>query len=245
MINALLLAAGLAASAPALEPPPPVVAGFPPQVRVVGLEPGDQVRLRTVRRFARWEQIKGRWTQVPVVLHAWADFRASGPMLDTKTAAPIAGTYQDPDPYGLLWSGRVATDPLVSRGGPVPEGAGLKEGDSELIAIVDGEEVGRAWLSFTRPPGIRVATMREPGVVGVYAAPEGKRSLPTVLLLHGSEGGKLDDAQALAERFAGQGFAALSVIYFAYDLAGVEGVSNTHLNTPVELLDIARNLCVV
>ncbi len=43
----------------------------------------------------------------------------------------------------------------------------------------------------------------------------GVRSLPTVLLLHGSEGGKLDDAQALAERFAGQGFAALSVIYFA------------------------------
>lgn len=90
------------------------------------------------------------------------------------------------------------------------------------------------------PQGIRIAGMNEGGIAGVYAAPTDGKSHPIVLLLHGSEGGSREGARELAVRYAAQGYAALSVIYFAYDLAGIKGVSHQHVNTPIEWLDTAR-----
>ena len=244
MISPLLLAAALASAAPKLEPVEPTVSGFPPKIEVSDLDPDDRVRIWTVRTFSKWQEVDGRWLPVPVELRAWADFEARGTTLDTRTAQAIAGTYRGVDPYGLLWSGREPSDSLVANATQLPAFEAGKDGTGVVIVQVDGREVGRAALSFASPPGLRTEIMRIPGVVGVYAAPDDGQKHPTLLLLHGSEGGNMDDARALAERFAGQGFAALSVIYFAWDLAKVEGVSSTHLNTPIELLEQAKSWAI-
>ncbi len=244
MNPSLVLAAALSAATPQLTPIEPIMIGFPPKIEVSGLEPGNRVRIWTVRNFAKWQEVEGRWVPVPISLHAWADYKANGPSLNTRTAHALAGTYRGVDPYGLLWSGRESSDPLIAAAGVEPEMEQGNEGTGVVIVQVDGEEIGRGTLKSVTPPGLRIQTMQQPGVAGVFAAPDDGKRHPTLLLLHGSEGGNMDDARSMAIRFAGQGFAALSVIYFAWDLAKVEGVSPVHLNTPIELLSRAKDWAV-
>ncbi len=229
----------VAGEQPRLVPPKPIVPGFAPAIEVHGLAQDDRVRLWTIRRFTRWEQREGRWVEVPVTLHAWAEYAPQAGRVDVRTTPSLRGTYRGVDAYGLLWSGRPAGDPLVVQA-KAPAAVDVFGPPGQLVALVSGKEIGRVPLTRQDPEGLRIAAMREPGIAGVYAAPADGRKHPVMLLLHGSEGGNLEDARALAVRFAGQGYAAMSVIYFAWDLAKVEGVAHAHLNTPIELLDRAR-----
>lgn len=234
------LPAASAAAAPRLPTPAPIVSGFAPAITVEGLQNKDQVRLWTVRRFTRWEEIDGRWTEVQVVLYAWADYVPRRGEVDVRTSASVRGTYIGVDAYGLLWSGRPADDPMIAEAHP-PSADVTAGSTGHLVALVNGREIGRASLTQREPDGLRITQVRAEGFAGVYAAPADGHTHPVVLLLHGSEGGNLDDARALAVRFAGQGYAALSVIYFAWDLAKVGGVASAHVNTPIELLRRARD----
>ena len=227
------------ATAGELIAPAPSESGSPPTIQVLGLAEGQQVRLWTIRRFTRWQEAGGKWVEVPIVLYAWADFAAVDGEVNTRTMPSIAGTYRGLDPYGLLWSGRDKNDPVVADAGP-PGSIDVKTPRTLVVAKVGTAEVGRAALESREPRGLRVVSMTESGIAGVYAAPAGSQKRPIVLLLHGSEGGSKEGARELAVRYAGQGYAAFALIYFAYDLAGIPGVSHQHVNTPIEWLDTAR-----
>ncbi len=219
---------------------PPVEPGYAPVVQINGLAEGQPVRLWTVRRFTKWQEANGKWIEVPVQLYAWADFVSVGGQVDTRTMPSLAGTYQGQDPYGLMWSGRSSDDPLVASAG-MPTTVDTSPNDTLVVAKTGAMELGRGTLRMREPQGIRVVGMKEGGIAGVYAAPTDGKTYPIVLLLHGSEGGSREGARELALRYAAQGYAALSVIYFAYDLAGIKGVSHQHVNTPIEWLDTARH----
>lgn len=62
------------AASPELLPPPPLVSGFAPRVQLTALPDGVPVRIWTVRRFTKWQEVEGKWTEVPVELFAWADY---------------------------------------------------------------------------------------------------------------------------------------------------------------------------
>lgn len=219
---------------------PPVEPGYAPVVQINGLAEGQLVRLWTVRRFTKWQEANGKWIEVPVQLYAWADFVSVGGQVDTSTMPSLAGTYQGQDPYGLMWSGRSSDDPLVASAG-MPTTVDTSPSGTLVVAKTGAMELGRGTLRMREPQGIRVVGMKEGGIAGVYAAPTDGKTYPIVLLLHGSEGGSREGARELAVRYAAQGYAALSVIYFAYDLAGIKGVSHQHVNTPIEWLDTARH----
>lgn len=65
--------------------------------------------------------------------------------------------------------------------------------------------------------------------------------MPVIILLHGSEGGGADGARSLATRFAGQGYAAFALNYFAWDLKALKGPPNYHVNQPIELIGQVRD----
>lgn len=217
----------------------PIEPGSAPVVRITGLKEGQPVRLWTVRHFTKWQEVKGKWVEVPVKLYAWADFAASGGQVDTRTMPSLASTYQGHDPYGLMWSGRPSDDPVVANAG-MPAVFDTDRADTIVVAQSGSAELGRGTMTRREPQGLRVVGMSEGGIAGVYAAPADGKAHPIVLLLHGSEGGSREGAREFAVRYAAQGFAAFSVIYFAYDLAGFKGVSHQHVNTPIEWLDTAR-----
>ena len=83
--------------------------------------------------------------------------------------------------------------------------------------------------------------MAEGRINGAYAAPNDGKRHPAVILLHGSEGGDRDAARALAVRFAGHGYAAFALNYFAWDLKGLPDVPNAHVNQPIELIGQVRD----
>lgn len=219
---------------------PPIEPGSPPIVQVTGLADGQVVRLWTVRSFTKWQEVEGRWVEVPVTLYAWADFVAVKGRVDTTAMPSLQGTYRGRDPYGLMWSGRTSDDPVVANAG-MPAASDSSPGKTFVVAQSGTTELARGTLSSGEPEGLRVVGMNEGGIAGVYAAPTDGKVHPVVLLLHGSEGGSRDGARELAVRYAAQGYAAFAVIYFAYDLAGISGVSHQHVNTPIEWLDTARH----
>ena len=243
LLTPMLLAATAAAAPPRLDAPP-VESGRPPHLQVFGLQPGARVRLHLVRRFSRWEQDdKGQWAARPQLIHAWGAYRAdAGGHIDVGRARPLAGTYTGVEPAGLLWSGLRQGDPRLAAIARPALYTLEEESDARLtLEGNSGEVLASAPVSFVEPPGLTVETVQHDGLNGVFAAPVGGRSLPTVVLLHGSEGGGAAEARAMAMRFAGQGFAALALNYFAWDLKGLEGVPNAHVNLPIEALETARD----
>ncbi len=167
--------------------------------------------------------------------------------VDTATATE--GTYLGADALGLLWSGTrmpEAGDPTQ----PVTQHVVLANGSDLLVRI----EAASARSSDSTPwletrlqltdgsSDLLVEDVSTPGLAGVFARPKvtSGRPLPTILLLHGSEGGTRASAKASAARFARLGYAAFSVIYFAWPSTGVTGVSQALVNVPVETLANAR-----
>ena len=112
---------------------PPIEPGSPPIVQVTGLADGQVVRLWTVRSFTKWQEVEGRWVEVPVTLYAWADFVAVKGRVDTTAMPSLQGTYRGRDPYGLMWSGRTSDDPVVANAG-MPAASDSSPGKTFVVA---------------------------------------------------------------------------------------------------------------
>ncbi|QUL36747.1 acyl-CoA thioester hydrolase/BAAT C-terminal domain-containing protein [Erythrobacter sp. JK5] len=220
-----------------------IVAGLAPQIEIEQLDPGERVRVHTVRMFEVWESgPENVWRPIRKPLHAWADFRA-----DTEgrvrlwQTAPIAGTFSGTDPYGILWSGR----PLVSHADDpfLPaqfDLASVPAGEGVVLVTRNGDIVARTRLTFGNPENLIVQQVAQGRLNGAYAAPADGESHPALILLHGSEGGDRAAAEALAQRFAAHGYAAFAFNYFAWDLSNIEGIPNAHVNQPIEMLTSVR-----
>jgi dienelactone hydrolase len=199
--------------------------------------PGTTVRLDVVQSFTRWINEGGGWHPQAAPLRGWAEFMADANGTVDSAAVPLRGTYHDRSRYGLMWSGRKAADPLLA-GAPSLDASNAP---NAVWASVAGHVIGRDTIRFVDPPGLRVATVADPGLSGAYAAPADGSRHPVVLLLHGSEGGDPARAREMAVRYAGKGFAAFAVNWFALDLAGIARVPNDNVNLPVEIVDRARS----
>ena len=221
--------------------------GFSPGIAIEGLEPRTQARIHAYATYERWEPGNdGRWVPKSATYHAWADVRADRRGRVAMDHYKVSsGTYVGIDGYGLLWSMRKPSDPLVTGagfGGATPPSP--KPGNVAIVVTHNGNVVGRGSFRYIEPTGLSVLEVAEGRLNGTYAFPSGKSRLPTIILLHGSEGGGADGARALATRFAGQGYAAFALNYFAWDLKALKGPPNYHVNQPIELIGQVRDWLV-
>lgn len=222
---------------------PPIVSGFPPSIEVAGLGAREHVSIASLRTFEVWQNTDGTgWKPKAIPMIAWAEAKADrAGRLDLGQLDVKSGSWQGRDAYGLLWSGRKASDPQIPpellRALPV---TGQKAGDARVFIVADGAIRAEAPIQFEAPRGLVVETVKQGYLSGVFAAPAGSKARPAVILLHGSEGGSIDSARELATRYAGQGFAAFALNYFAWDMSGLEHIPNVHVNTRIELIDDVR-----
>ncbi|MFN2567986.1 MAG: acyl-CoA thioesterase/bile acid-CoA:amino acid N-acyltransferase family protein [Candidatus Dormibacteria bacterium] len=183
--------------------------------RLTGLDPGELVRV-----LARATDAEG----TPYA--SWVKFRAGGDgEVDLASDAPVDGTYQGIDPFGLWWSMRSEPNRGFASGiDPVP---------TTLIAERDGREIARKqvlrrWVGH----GVSVRPVAEEGLVARLFSPAVGPS-PGVVVFGGSGGGfhaSLETAALLASH----GFAALAVAYF-----GLPGLPAALVDIPVEYFERA------
>ena len=206
---------------------------------------GGRVRIHALQRWSRWAPgTNGQWSMLPVVVHGWAEFAADGDgVVKVDSATPLAGTYRRPDPLGLLWSAIPRGDARLPNSIPAAVAAldVAQEGVVVLCLEHEGQFTGRTQLeSRGAPASVRVARVEQADLVGVLATPADADHLPTVVVLHGSEGADLQSCRAAAEVYAAKGFAALALAWYAAEWKGVKNVSTDGINVPIEVLERAH-----
>jgi len=124
--------------------------------------------------------------------------------VDTRTAAPIEGTYDGAEPEGLLWS-------MLATGNEA-----VTTFDIAFSATVGDKVVATATLERGYlDDGLLKEEVTEHGLVGrLYRPANATGPLPALLIMGGSEGG-IDSAAFEAAWFAGYGYTALGLAYFA------------------------------
>ena len=246
ILTAALLAASIAsASTPvALSAPSTLLVGERPHVRVSGLHPFEQATVETYRVAEVYVKTNGEWGPKSFAFHATARFWAGQDgAIDLDHAAPIGGSYSGADPRGLLWSGAVvgrAPEPAV----PADVlGAGpLEPNKVRIVLRVRGRILTVREMAIQQwQPSVRFAIVDTPHLVGVFAAPHRARRAPTIILLHGSEGGAFASAKAEAGLWASHGYAAFALIYFAWPANKVPNAPPAFTNLPVERIAYARD----
>jgi len=148
--------------------------------------------------------------------------------VDLARTAPIAGTYADADPMGLVWSmshvpGATSVEP--ARGS-------LPHSNLTLTAEIGGDAVATACVERLRlPEDVSRTVIRDGGLVGTLFRPIDDGARPGVILLGGSEGGLHELDAAL---LANHGFAVLALAYF-----GTDGVPPFLVEIPLEYFEAA------
>jgi dienelactone hydrolase len=246
MLAAIALGASCATGPQAALTTPAVIIGADslrrgeePAIHVSGLAPHEQATIFSVRTFTVWRPENGVWGPAPRSVIAWADVKA-----DSRGAFALAqfeverGTWRGKDAFGLFWSGRRSDDPLAK----LPPGLTLnaaRDGEGEIVLVRASGAFTRTAFNFGAPQNVTVTEVDEGPLNGVFAAPAAASKRPTIIILHGSEGGGRTSARIAAESFAAQGFAALAVNYFAWDFQNLPAIPNVHVNQPIELLEDA------
>ena len=236
--------ANLQSRTPAIQMNPELVEGTNFTLSVTGLVPFEEVRVHGLRTMRKWARgANGQWGEVDVNLHAWGAFVADGRgRVNLTTAKPTAGTWRTAGSEALFWSGYPEGAPdLIDAPSAVAAIPSSPLG-SLTVAVTRGETlIARDSVKVITSPNVSTTAVREQGLVGVYATPTGARKLPVIVLLHGSEGGKLDRAGTDAARFAAQGYAVLAITYFSYPWESIPGTPNAHVDIPVETVAKARD----
>mgnify|MGYP002780439980 CR=1 FL=1 len=201
--------------------------------KIAGAKPGEKLTVVAVRSLPVWRpDASGDWKPQPTQFTAWAEIVAdTRGHIDLATAVPIGGSYLKPDPLGLLWSGYQQGSPKIpeSLRAITSSGPGV-----EFILLRGGTQVSKATIILSpQSSDLRVETVQQPGLVGVFAAPAGSGKLPTLIVLHGSEGNDIAKAWANALTYAEQGFATLAVAWYTQSYEPAE-----HVPTSGHLIDV-------
>ncbi len=219
--------------------------GQVPAVQVAGLATGTIARVHMLRVVTIWEADgSGGWRPNPVLMHGWGEYRAdSAGRIDLASARPSAGSTLAQGPTSLIWSAYKRGDPALADVAFANAGPASTDNALVRVRVTLGEAIVAEHsfrLGTERPDMTRVEII-SPGLVGVFAAPAGARRLPTIIHLHGSEGGSIAKSRDIAQRYAEQGFATLALAYFAWPFEGEGlGLPGKHHNVPIEMLDRAR-----
>ncbi len=163
----------------------------------------------------------------PLTAHATFETDDAG-AIDLATAAPIAGTYANADPMGLVWS--MSPVPGAQREDP-PRGI-LPPATLTLTVETGRVAVATATIDRLRvPEDVTRTLVREAGLVGTLFHPIDDGPRPGVILLGGSEGGLHELDAAL---LSAHGFAVLALAYF-----GTDGVPPVLVEIPLEYFETA------
>ena len=197
----VLLSGCVSPSTPELTvPAKPILSGDPIVLRVSGVEPGNEISIVTERVYGRWQ---------PSLRRAKGYFLVNDSgVVDTRTQAPLTGTYSSADPAGLFWSMQ-----------PTEEAVGDNPDKNIIIVKVDinGDDITDLERTVTVVNGFSdlieeplgddfegAFTLRQPG--------NSKR--PVIFVLGGSEGGD-SAARSLAPKFASRGYIAVGLPYYS------------------------------
>ncbi len=182
-------------------PASPVLDGDPVSVVISGLS-SEKEAVVIGERVVRSQFLGGK----TVLFQSRARFSvgASG-KIELGTAIPREGSYSGADPRGLFWS-------MVPTGLPLP--ADLKPGQVLLRVEQEGRPPAAAVIEFTQSvPDVTVEEVKDfPGAV--FAYPNGKKGLPTLIVLGGAEGGARS-VRGEGPKFASRGFAVLVLPYYS------------------------------
>jgi dienelactone hydrolase len=252
LLAAALLAAGAGPFSPlapvvwaqqiVLEPADTVLAGEPLAIRFTGLPAGAEVQVAT-RRVVR--EFTG--AQRPYAAQARYRTSASG-ALDLASAAPLpGGSYSGADLRGLFWSMQPVPAAAVAGGESLADG----QVQIELRAVDAGGQPGASLatrtLSFLRALPEVVSRPADGFPGALFSSLPGSKPRPALIILGGSEGGRLITRDAPV--YASRGFAVLALPYYSPAQWGPSGpmpaevpeLPRAFADIPVERLAAARD----
>jgi dienelactone hydrolase len=188
--------------------------GEPFSLKVTGLRPGERATVKAVSKDAR-----------KILWESGAVFEADAAgMVDVGHQAPVSGGYGEADLFGLLWSLKP-----VNSNSKKPIGYRDDEVNGWTVDFSVTDSAGatasaRFRCVFQRPGQALVRVpLGKDGLAGFLYYPAEGGPFPGVIILGGSNGGLYE---WLAQAFASNGFAALTLAYFQYP------------NLPEELVEI-------
>jgi hypothetical protein len=206
--------AAAAASVQIAATPAVALYGTPFSLKVTGLRPGEVATIRAVSADA-----KGISWESKAVFEA----DASG-SIDAAHQAPRSGDYTGVDIFGLAWSMKPTSSKSTR---PIAYADDEVSGWTIDFSVTDstGATASTRFRCVYHTPGqglVRVPLEKD-GLYGYLYRPAEGGPFPAVLVLGGSNGGLYE---WLAQSFASNGFAALTLAYFG------------HRDLPAELVDI-------
>lgn len=195
--------------------------GTTPQIKVIGLSPGEQITIQT-----------SSIDEKGILWKANAEFHTNeAGQVDLSKNAPFSGNYEGIDNLGLFWSME-------------PSGTESKElnysynRDESLIITISATDSERKTVKadieryYEDPQNkLTLYTLDENGLKGTLFSPSGPKKYPGIILLTGSGGG---DIKWLAKVIASNGFSVLTLPYFNFP-----GLPDELVNIPVEYFDKA------
>ena len=171
-------------------------------IRALGLQLGERVTIRS-------ELIDGagvRWS-------AQADFVADAQgMADVSRQAPVAGSYKEVSPMGLIWSMMPGAKNVSAY--QAPSNLGPQPIEFQLMRRGAGRSPSAHLEQASVAEGVNRIAVREGGLRGILFVPAGRERHPAVAVLGGSNGGV---PARPAAWLASRGFVALALAYFHYD----------------------------
>ncbi len=178
--------------------------GEPFSWKVTGLRPGEKVKVQAASKDARriiWES------------EAVFEADASG-AVDMGRQAPVSGGYKEADIFGLLWSMKPANsdskNPIAYR----HDGVNGWMVDLTATNSAGTTATTRFRCVFQKPGDALVRVpLEQDGLRGFLYYPVEGGPFPGLIILGGSEGRLFE---GWAQAFAANGFAALSLAWFAY-----------------------------
>ncbi|MCU0647776.1 MAG: dienelactone hydrolase family protein [Gemmatimonadaceae bacterium] len=214
-----------------------IITGDPVAVRILDVAPRDTVTL-IARRWVLLSRWSGDgWTTDTVAVQSRARWvgRATGSIAIDRDA-PIDGTWRESSPWGVLWSMRRDSQ---------PDAASRTRSRSRIaLTLLRGSRVVDTATLRLRSSAVPLDTtvVLRDGVAGAFVRPSGARRVPTVIALHGSEGGDTVTNKAMATMFAARGYATLALSYYNNQAPGaLPGVPVAFDSLPIGLLDRARD----
>lgn len=184
--------------------PPVAVYGTPFSLKVTGLRPGELATIKAASTDAR----KILWESTAVFE---ADMTGA---IDAARQAPVSGGYADADIFGLLWSMKPVNPPSQK---PIGYRDDEVNGWTVNFSVTDaaGAKASTRFRCVYQMPGqglVRVPLEKD-GLCGFLYHPAEGGPFPGVIILGGSNGGLYE---WLAQSYASNGFAALTLAYFQY-----------------------------
>ena len=170
-------------------------------VKVSGLKPREHATIRAELTDGGGQQWESQ-----------AEYTADeNGVIDVSRRAPVAGSYQEVSPMGLVWSMMPVSKHVSTYQAP----RNLGPQTIEFTLMGAGEKPPKAQLEqMTLADGVSRIVVRDGPLRGLFFTSAGEGRHPGVLVVGGSNGG-LPAKQAAW--LAAHGFAALALAYFRYE----------------------------